>query len=42
MVELMGPQISVDSVADLAGTNGYEVLTRMGARIARSYRDQSA
>lgn len=42
MVELMGPQISVDSVADMAGTNGYEVLTRLGARIARSYRDQSA
>ncbi|MFN8702237.1 MAG: alanine racemase [Rhodospirillales bacterium] len=42
MVELMGPQISVDSVADRAGTNGYEVLTRLGARIARNYRELGA
>jgi alanine racemase len=42
MVELMGPHISVDSVADLAGTNGYEVLTRLGARIKRNYREFGA
>lgn len=42
MVELMGPQIPVDRVADLAGTNGYEVLTRLSARTTRFYRDLGA
>jgi alanine racemase len=36
-VELMGPHLSVDDVADAAGTNGYEVLTRLGARLTRVY-----
>ena len=28
-VELMGPHLPVDDVAEAAGTNGYEVLTRL-------------
>lgn len=36
-VELMGDQLSVDEVAELAGTIGYEVLTRIGPRVARVY-----
>lgn len=42
MVELMGPNIAVDSIAAHAGTNGYEVLTRLGKRFARTYTDKSA
>jgi alanine racemase len=36
-VELMGPHLPVDDVAEAAGTNGYEVLTRLGARFHRVY-----
>jgi alanine racemase len=36
-LELIGPGIAVDTVADWAGTNGYEILTSLGARIARVY-----
>jgi alanine racemase len=36
-LELIGPGISVDTVAEWAGTNGYEILTSLGARIARVY-----
>jgi alanine racemase len=42
MVELMGPHIPVDAVADAAGTNGYEVLTRLGKRFARAYLEPRA
>ena len=34
-VEIMGPQISVDTVATKANTIGYECLTRLGARMER-------
>jgi alanine racemase len=37
MVELMGPNLPVDDVAAAAGTIGYEILTRLGARFARTY-----
>ena len=37
MVELVGPNISVDDVARWAGTIPYEVLTGFGARYARVY-----
>jgi alanine racemase len=37
-LELLGPGRPVDAVADEAGTNGYEILTRLGARFARIYR----
>jgi alanine racemase len=37
-VELFGPHVSVDEVADLAGTIGYELLTGLGRRLERRYR----
>lgn len=36
-VELIGPHLSVDDVADAAGTIGYEILTRLGRRYHRVY-----
>jgi alanine racemase len=36
-VELMGDHLLVDDVAATAGTIGYEVLTRLGARFQRRY-----
>ncbi|HEX6980959.1 MAG TPA: alanine racemase [Alphaproteobacteria bacterium] len=36
-VELMGSRLPVDDVASLAGTIGYEVLTRLGPRFQRRY-----
>lgn len=36
-LELMGPGLPPDTVADWAGTNGYEVLTRLGPRYARTW-----
>jgi alanine racemase len=37
MLELIGPSVPPDEVAGWAGTNGYEILTSLGARLARSY-----
>lgn len=37
MVELMSERLPVDDVAAAAGTIGYEILTRLGARYHRSY-----
>jgi alanine racemase len=37
MVELFGPALPLDEVAALAGTISYELLTRLGQRLARSY-----
>jgi alanine racemase len=36
-VELMGPNVPVDEVAHHAGTIGYELLTGLGHRYARTY-----
>ncbi|MEE8515395.1 MAG: alanine racemase [Alphaproteobacteria bacterium] len=36
-VELIGEHLSLDAVADAAGTIGYEVLTRLGHRLHRVY-----
>ncbi len=36
-LELTGPHQSVDTLADWAGTIGYEILTSLGARYARRY-----
>lgn len=36
-IELMGENITVDEVADAAGTIGYEILTGMGRRFHRRY-----
>jgi alanine racemase len=43
-VEVMGPNISVDTLATESGTIGYEVLTRLGPRFRRDYvrRDEDA
>ncbi|MEM8914990.1 MAG: alanine racemase [Pseudomonadota bacterium] len=37
MVEVIGPHMPPDSVAELAGTIGYEVLTALGHRYDRHY-----
>jgi len=37
-LDLIGPGIPIDAVADAAETNGYEILTRLGARYARTWR----
>ncbi|TDK43005.1 alanine racemase [Antarcticimicrobium luteum] len=36
-LSLLGPHQGVDDVAEAAGTIGYEILTSLGARYARSY-----
>ena len=36
-LELIGPHQGVDDLAEAAGTIGYEILTSLGARYARSY-----
>lgn len=37
-IELMGNSVSVDLLADKAGTIGYELLTSLGSRYMRTYR----
>ncbi len=37
MVDLIGGPLSLDSVAESAGTIGYEILTRLGQRLQRQY-----
>lgn len=39
-VELMGPHISVDDLAEIAGTIGYEILTSLGVRYDRHYKGE--
>ena len=39
MVELLGDAITVDDMAARAGTIGYEILTNLGRRYARCYRE---
>jgi alanine racemase len=39
MVDLIGPHRDVDAVGADAGTIGYEILTRLGRRFRREYRD---
>lgn len=36
-LDILGPDQSVDDLADAAGTIGYEILTSLGARYARHY-----
>jgi alanine racemase len=38
LATLIGNEISVDEVASVAGTIGYEVLTSLGQRYHRVYR----
>jgi alanine racemase len=41
-LDLIGPHQSVDDLADIAGTIGYEVLTSLGPRYARKYLEPTA
>jgi alanine racemase len=41
-IELLGPHYGVDDAAADAGTIGYEILTALGARYHRVYRDSPA
>ncbi|NRB04350.1 MAG: alanine racemase, partial [Rhodobacteraceae bacterium] len=36
-LEILGRHQSVDALADMAGTIGYEILTSLGGRYARTY-----
>jgi alanine racemase len=38
LVTLIGWPITVDTIANIAGTIGYEILTRLGHRYHRAYR----
>lgn len=42
MVEILGAHISVDDLADVGNTIGYEVLTSLKGRYSRSYVDNGA
>jgi alanine racemase len=42
LVELLGPHVPVDDVAQAAGTVSYEILTRLGARLQRVYLGEPA
>ena len=42
MVEILGPNQTVDTLAEAAETIGYEVLTALGARYAREHRGAGA
>ena len=37
MVEVLGPNVTVDDQADPAGTIGYEILTSLKGRYPRTY-----
>ncbi|WP_340108560.1 alanine racemase [Pikeienuella sp. HZG-20] len=39
LVTLLGPDQTIDDLADAAGTIGYEILTSLGSRFERRYRD---
>ena len=41
LVELIGPDQTVDDIAGLAGTIGYEILTALGKRFHRVYIDET-
>jgi alanine racemase len=39
VVEILGPHMTADDLADHARTNAYEVMTALGRRYARVYVD---
>ncbi|MBN8632204.1 MAG: alanine racemase [Rhodobacterales bacterium] len=41
-LDIIGPNQSVDALADVAGTIGYELLTSLGARHTRRYQERPA
>jgi alanine racemase len=36
-LQIIGPQQGIEDLAAAAGTIGYEILTSLGARLARRY-----
>jgi alanine racemase len=38
-LEILNAQQGIDALAEAAGTIGYEILTRLGARYERVYKD---
>ncbi len=40
-IEILGPNVSVDELAAQAGTIGYEILTDLGKRYRREYRNET-
>ncbi len=40
-LDILGPQQSIDDLADTAGTIAYEVITRLGARLQRRYLERA-
>lgn len=41
-LDILGPHQTVDDLADVAGTIGYEILTSLGARYTRRYQEGGA
>ncbi len=41
-LDILGPHQTVDDLADIAGTIGYEILTSLGARYTRRYIERAA
>ncbi len=41
MAEILGPNISIDDLADACGTISYEILTSLKGRFKRYYRDEN-
>lgn len=41
MIELIGPQVPIDAVADAAATNTYELLTGLGPRYHRIFKSEN-
>lgn len=41
-LDILGPDQSVDALAEVAGTIGYELLTALGSRYGRTYREHPA
>lgn len=41
-LEILGPHQGVDALAEAAGTIGYEILTALGSRHARNYKEPGA
>lgn len=42
LIELFGDHLSLDAIADAAGTISYELLTRLGERLQRFYFEESS
>ena len=36
-LEVFGATVTLDEVAEMTGTSGYEILSRIGSRVSRVY-----